>query len=205
MSNMAHTIAYFLHERKIVIRTALAVMVIALAASFAQPLKYGVTSQFLIIERGAFSADPYTSIRSSERIGDHLARIVHTSDFLEKVRASGFAIAPNIFPTEERRVRRLWGKMVETNVARGTGLLTVVVYHQDKNQATQISRAIASILTTRAPEYIGGDIGVKLVDPPLASRFPVKPNILGNAVSGLVLGLILGIGYVYLRAMRRAT
>ncbi len=196
------TIAFFLHERKTVIRIAALVMIIALAASFMQPLKYGVTSQFLIIERGAFSADPYTSIRSSERIGDHLARIVHTSDFLEKVRASGFAIAPHIFPSDERRVRKLWGKMVETNVARGTGLLTVVVYHQDKNQAIEISRAVAAILTTRSPEYIGGDIGVKLVDPPLASRLPVKPNILGNTVSGFVLGIVLGILYVYLRARR---
>ena len=196
----ALNLEHILRERAAIIKIAVAVMVVAVATSFIQPLKYASVSQFLIIERGAFSADPYTSIRSSERIGDHLSRIIHTADFLEKVRGSGYAIGTNVFPNDERRTRKLWGKMVETEVARGTGLLTVTVFYQDKNQAIEISRAIAAVLTTRAPEYIGGDIGVKLVDPPLASRFPVKPNILANALSGLVLGLILGIIYGYARA-----
>ena len=175
MSHLAHNPLFFWHERKRIFWIAIAVALLAIVVSFFRPIEYAATSRFLIIERGSFAVDPYTAIRSSERIGDNLARIIYTSDFLEKVRSAGFAIAPRVFSVEERKLRKTWGRMVETTVARGSGLLTVTVYERDKNQAVEISRAISAVLTTRAPEYIGGDVGVKLVDPPLATRFPARP------------------------------
>ena len=93
--------------------------------------------------------------------------------------------------------RQEWAKTVDATIARGSGLMTITAYHQDVSQAEQIARAVASVLTAKAGEYTsGGGVQVKLIDAPLNSRWPVKPNILANAVSGAVLGGLAGIGFV---------
>lgn len=200
MAHPAHNPYFFWQARRSIVVTGIVVAILAVATSFIRPLEYSATSRFLIIERGSFAVDPYTAIRSSERIGDNLANIIFTSDFYDKVRSAGFPIAANVFPEEPRKLRKTWSKMVLTEVARGSGLLTVTVYQRNKDQAIEISRAIAAVLTTRSPEYIGGDVGVKLVDPPISSRFPVRPNLLENAITGFVLGLLLRMAYLYLQA-----
>jgi uncharacterized protein involved in exopolysaccharide biosynthesis len=45
-------------------------------------------------------------------------------------------------------------------------------------------------------------VEVRLIDDPLNSRWPVKPNIFANVFSGFVLGGLLGIGYLWLQAER---
>ncbi|MEK7516086.1 MAG: hypothetical protein AAB562_00655, partial [Patescibacteria group bacterium] len=66
-------------------------------------------------------------------------------------------------------------------------------------QATQIVQAISYVLTTSGWEYIGGDLLIRLLDAPLASRFPTRPNFIANAVSGFMTGAALGAGIVLMR------
>jgi len=171
--------------------------------SFLFPLRYSSTMRLLIIQKQLSQADPYTAIKASESIADNLGQIIYTTSFFDKVMAAKFNIDQTIFSSDEIKKRKQWREMIGTQVVRGSGMLVVSVYHVDKAQAEQIARAIAFVLTTDGWQYVGGgDLQVKLVDQPLDSRFPVKPNIPANAFMGFVLGLIAGSGYV-LAAERR--
>ncbi len=165
--------------------------------SFLFPLRYSSTMRLLIIQKQLSASDPYTAIKATESISDNLSQIVYTTSFFDKVMAAKFNIDQSIFPTDEIKKRKLWREMIGTSVIRGSGMLSVAVYHKDPEQATQIARAIAFVLTTEGWQYVGGgDLQVKLVDEPLQSRWPVKPNVPQNAFAGFVLGIIAGSGYV---------
>ena len=183
---------------------AVATAAFAAAVSFAFPLRYGATMRLLMIQSQLSAADPYTAIKASERISDNLAQILYTTDFYDKVMEAQFNVDESYFAGDERRERRRWKDAISTQVLRGSGMLDVTVYHTDPDQAEQISQAIAFVLTTEGWEYIGGgDLQVRVVDEPLVSRWPVRPNVPANAFMGLVLGGIAGTGYVAMRAGRR--
>lgn len=178
-------------------------LVLALIVSFVQPLRYSSTARLLILQDVGSSVDAYTASRAEERIADNLSTLLYTSTFFDQVMNAGFDIDQTIFPDDDSKARKVWGNMVNATVARGSGLLSVTAYHRDVDQAEQIVRAIALVLTEHVDEYTsGGSVSVRLVDEPLNSRWPVKPNILVNILSGFILGGFVGIGFVMLQTQR---
>lgn len=177
-------------------------MVVAAGLSLLQPLQYSSSIRMLIIQPSALDVDPYTAIRSAEQVGNNLSQVVYTTDFFKKVIGADndrFGIDPTYFPDNDAKRRKLWGKMVSVQVERGTGLLGITVYHTDKEQATAIAQAIAYVMTTDGSNYVGGAaLRIRLVDEPLVSRFPVKPNVFGNVFTSLVIGALFGAFYVIL-------
>jgi capsular polysaccharide biosynthesis protein len=177
-------------------------MVAAAGLSFLETLKYSSQIRMLIIQPAALNVDPYTAIRSAEQIGNNLAQVVYTTDFFQKVTGASnasFVIDPTYFPDNDAKRRKKWIQTVSVKVENGTGLLNITVYHPNKEQATSIARAIAYVMTTEGANYVGGTaLQIRLVDEPLVSRFPVKPNIPVNGFTGLILGALFGIAYVIL-------
>lgn len=174
------------------------------ALSFLFPLQYSSTMRLLIIQRQLSTADPYTAIKASERISDNLSQAIYTTSFFDKVLETDFNIDRTVFKADEAKRRKQWARMIDTQVIRGSGMIVLTVYHENKDQATQIARAVAYVLTTEGWQYVGGgDLEVKIVDDPLQSRFPVKPNIPANALMGFALGLIAGSGYVLLTSQKK--
>jgi capsular polysaccharide biosynthesis protein len=190
-------------EWKKILGLAVLVALLAVLFSFARPLEYSATLRLLVIQRSSLGLDPYTAIRSAERVSEHLANVVYTSSFFEQVMSPEFAIDQTVFKRDERKRREQWGRMVETQIARGTGILTITTYHPQRGEAERIATAIGSVLQTTGWTYVGGsanDLQVRVVDAPLASRWPVRPRVATNALGGLVLGAFLAIGYIIYRA-----
>lgn len=175
-------------------------VVLALIVSFVQPLKYSSTVRLLVLQDIGTAVDAYTASRSEERIAENLSTIVYTTTFFDEVMSAGFSIDGDYFPEQDSKRRRAWNRTVDTTVSRGSGLLSVTAYHQDVTQAEQLARAVAFVLTQQASEFTSGsNVEVKLIDSPLNSRWPVKPNIPANAVSGFVLGGLAGVAFVMLQ------
>lgn len=178
-------------------------LVLALIVSFIQPLKYSSTARLLILQDVGAGTDAYTASRSEERIADNLSTLIYTSTFFDQVLDAGFSIDEAIFPNDPAKQRKEWRRTVKATVSRGSGLLTVTAYHRDVDQAEQLVRAIAFVLTQQVGQYTsGGDVSATLVDEPLNSRWPVKPNIIVNVLSGFVLGGFVGVGFVILQTER---
>lgn len=183
-------------------------LLLSLALSFVDPLRYSSTVKLLILQDVGSAVDAYTASRSEERIADNLTTLIYTSTFFDDVMSAGFSIDPHTFPDPlnpnlDNKRRRVWEKTVDATVARGSGLLTVSAYHQDVHQAEQLVRAVAFVLTKNVGQYTsGGNVQVRLIDAPLNSRWPVKPNLLANGLSGLFLGGLIGALYAVLKADR---
>ncbi|MCX6714615.1 MAG: hypothetical protein NTX72_02280 [Candidatus Uhrbacteria bacterium] len=178
-------------------------LVLALIISFIQPLRYSSTVRLLILQDLGSSVDAYTASRSEERIAEDLSTIIYTSTFFDQVFSSGFQIDTKSFPKNDVQRRRQWTRTVDATVSHGTGLLTITAYHTDVAQAEQLVRAISFVLTQHVKEYTsGGNVQMRLVDAPLNSQWPVKPNILANIASGFFLGGLVGVAYVLLRLER---
>ena len=181
-------------------------LVLALIVTFVQPLQYSSTARLIVLQDVGTSVDAYTASRSEERIAENLATIIYTTTFFDQVMDAGFSIDEDLLDEDEYKQRRNWLKTVDATVSRGTGLLTISAYNKEVGQAEQIVQAVAFVLTEYVDEYTsGGNIEVILIDEPLNSKWPVKPNILANIFSGFILGGLVGVGYVFLQAekMRR--
>jgi len=202
MSKQTYTRNVFYHWHTIVLFGLLGLF-LSLIISFVQPLRYSSTIRLLILQDIGTSVDAYTASRSEERIAENLSTIVYTSTFFDQVIGSGFKVDANYFPKDDRQKRKAWSRAIDASVSHGSGLLTVSAYHPDVAQAEQMVRAVAFVLTDRVREFTSSpNVQVKLVDAPLNSRWPVKPNILANVASGFFLGSMAGIVYVLLEIER---
>jgi capsular polysaccharide biosynthesis protein len=178
-------------------------LILALVISFLQPLKYSSTSRVLILQPASTSADAYTVSRSEERLAENLSNVIHSTTFFAQVLESGFSIDERTFPLEDAKRRREWRKTISATVARGSGMMTLTAFHEDVRQAEQIVRAVTQVLSEHAVEYTSAtNIQIRPVDDPLNSRWPVKPNILSNGLSGIVLGALAGIAFLLAQTER---
>lgn len=178
--------------------TALVVVVLALGLSLLQPLQYRSRVEFLVIQKQGLSLDAYAAARASEKMASGLATIIRTKSFFDKVMGSNFGISRSNFPSDEKSLRKYWQKNTLTAVSPETSLLQVNVYHKNKKEANKIALAIASVLVNEASEYYGGgnEVIIKVVNEPLASNYPVRPNIVMNGITGIIVGLVLSIIWI---------
>lgn len=185
-----------------IVMFALIGLLLGVGLSFLRPFQYSSTARLLILQQiGA--VDAYTASRAAERVAEDLANVVYTSTLFEKVISASSQIDASYFPEDERKARKKWEKTVGVTVRRGTGFLQVSTYHPDVRQAELLTRAISTVLVSEGWTYTsGGSISIQLVDDPVNSRWPVRPNVPLNAFTGLVLGGILGTLYVILKGER---
>ncbi|PIP29544.1 hypothetical protein COX27_00835 [Candidatus Kuenenbacteria bacterium CG23_combo_of_CG06-09_8_20_14_all_36_9] len=178
--------------------TSLIVIVLALGLSLFQPLQYRSRVEFLIIQKQSLTMDAYAAARASEKMASGLATIIRTKSFFDKVMNSNFGISRSNFPDNEKALRKYWQKNTLTSVSPETSLLQVNVYHKDKKEANKIALAIASVLVNDYGEYYGTntDTIIKVVNEPLVSDYPVRPNIITNGIVGLVIGLTISISWI---------
>lgn len=157
------------------------------------PLEYRAYTQVFILPKNILEIDSYTSVKSAERIGENLTRLMETSSFLDLVLFSGQnKIDITSFPRDPKSQLKFWKRAIKSEVVPGTGLIKISVYSKSKEQGRIILQSTANVLTSRGTNYTGVDVEIKQVDSIFVSDFPVRPNILANAVLGFILGVSLG-------------
>ncbi len=176
-------------------------MVLAVVLSLVQPLEYSSTTKILINPK-VEGVDPYTASRSAEAAAEQLTTMLSTSTIYSAVFNSGYDLDRSYFPDDILKFQKKWEKTITASVSRGSGIMTIRTYHTDVKSAEVLAMAVASVYVNDGWRYVNGDISVQVIDDPVNSRYPVRPNIPVNAVSGLFLGLIGGAGYVLIQADR---
>ena len=190
---MENTYHHLKKRWKFIFLIGLFVAALSFGASLLWPLKYRADAQVLIISKTRAGVDPYTVVKSAERVGENLVEVMKTDDFMQKVRAvEGYQLDwSQLDALNERQKRRAWPKMVNGSVVYGTGMVNVSVYHQDSALAKRFAGAVSQALSSQAWEYVGGDVILKVVNSPIATRWPVQPNIPVNAALGFIAGTLL--------------
>src|SRR3989338_2555581 len=189
---------------KLIMAWGLVFAVLSVVVILFFPKQYSATSQVLIISRDRTGVDPYTQARSAERIGANLAQVMNTTDFYNKVMGS------SAYPFDrepwknltDRQQRKKWTKDVQATMIYGGSLLGINVYSYSQAEAVKLSGAVTQTLAAQGWEYLGGDVAIKVVSNPLASRWPARPNLFINAAVGLLVGILISSLWV-LRYKRR--
>lgn len=180
----------YLKSWRYVTVVTLAGLVAAVAFSLVQPLQYSSTVRVLITQTNVAGVDPYTAVKSTERIAQNLGQVILTTSFYNAVVADP-SVDATYFPQDEAKRRRLWEETVETRVAPGTGVMSVIVYHPERDQAANIAVRVAREVANQAPNYFGYAVRVQIIDDPLPSRFYAKPDFAKNGLFGAILGFLI--------------
>ncbi len=199
MSRPSLSINFLILSWRFVIGMAIAGALLVLLFSLASPLQYSSTVRVFITQLNATGLDPYTAIKSTERIASSLSELVYTTTFYTNTlnQAQGFDAA--YFSPDDFLRRRAWRRTIATSVTAGTGIMTVTAYHPNPEQARIIVDAAARELALEAPNYFGSNVRVQVIDAPLNSRWFVKPDFVFNGLFGLLIGFLLGVIWVLLR------
>ncbi len=165
-----------------------------------QRFKYSANSQLLVVQEYNRTIDAYTASKSNEYLSSVLANVVVSNSFYTKVMESGFDINTSYFGDTTKDQMKQWSRTVSAKSINDSGIIAVSVYHPDRAQAERIDRAINYVLMTQNTAYHGsGDaVKVRLIDQPITSSYPVKPNIplvLGIAI---IFGGAISLIYIYL-------
>src|SRR3989339_562857 len=190
---------------KLILFAGIVTALVVCAVTVLFPRQYRADAQVLIISQSRYGVDPYTAAKSAERVGENLIQVMKTDDFYQKVRAYGSSLdATNLDKLSERQRRIKWQKTVTASVVYGTGMLNISAYNKNADQAKAWAQAASEALSGKGWEYVGGDVVIKLVNTPVVSRFPVRPNLALNAVLGFVIGA-LGAGLIILKKYKIMT
>lgn len=187
---------------KLIFGTGFLGLLLALAFSLLTPLQYSSTVRLLISQPASTSLDAYTVLKSNERIAQSLSQLLYTSTFFENILSQAEGVDTSYFPNDELRRRRLWQQSVETGVEPNSGLMTVTVYHPDRQQARALVNAAAEELTKQAPNYFGFSVRLQIIDQAIVSRWFARPNFAANGLFGLSIGLLIGVAWVLVQKPR---
>jgi len=185
-------------RRGTVIASVLIFLVVAMAITFSQPLKYRVSSRLLIMSDGSIS-DPYVIAKSNQYLSSLLSEAVYSGSFFQLLTASNYDIDWSYFSGDYKEQTQKWKKSVLARNVNDTGVMEVEVYHPNPEQAKQLAYAVNNALITQNNVYQGSTNGlrVKVIDEPIVSAYPVKPNLPLNATAAIFFGGAFGLAYVY--------
>ncbi|MCX6800533.1 MAG: hypothetical protein NT091_05310 [Candidatus Falkowbacteria bacterium] len=182
-----------------ILNVTLLACILASIITVVQPLKYRSSMNLLVIQEGTVNLDYYTASKSTQYLSDILTQVIYSSSFFDNVMNSGFKINNN-FSTDEQKRKKEWAKTVDAAAMKDTGIISVDAYSTDRNQVEQIVQAVSYILKTKNSEYHGsGDsVKVKIIDQPITTNWPVRPNLFSNLAIGAITGLFVGTWLCYL-------
>lgn len=176
--------------------TALIVVIISLLL----PLEYRASVRLFVspvISSSGVVYDQYTALKTAEQISDTLGSVVRTMLFQSKVLGSSYGEGLDIFSDELRVRQREWWKKIDTISIKGVGVLLISAFDEDKVMAEKFSRAVAETLVLEGSHFLPGKVTIRIVDPPIVSRFPVRPHLPFRALFGFVFGGLVASVYLY--------
>lgn len=189
-------------KRKTIYGVMALFLMLAVAVIAVQRFKYSSSSQLLVVQEYNGAVDAYTASKSSEHLSSVLASVVRSNSFFTKVMATGPSINSAYFGSSPESQIKEWGKTVSAQSINDSGIIAVNVYHPDRLEAEKIAGVVNYVLMTQHSAYDGAgeSVKVRLIDQPVTSRIPVKPNIPLIIGSSLIFSFIFSLIYIYLLA-----
>lgn len=199
---MSHISKMLSRQWKVLLVAGLLVSLLMVGIGLISPLEYRADAELLILTRQQSGTDPLTVARAQEQIAGQLAENVEKDLFYNQV------IADNTLPSEvverftsiedDRKRRKAWNKAVEARANVGTSLLTLTAYDTNAEHAEQLASQMAQTLIQNGTEYVGTLVVGRVVNEPIATDWPVRPNIFLHALFGFIIG-IMGMGWLLIK------
>lgn len=170
---------------------------LSVAVSFLFPLEYRADAQILILPRAQYGVDPSNADKSAERVAENLSSVVTTDEFRALVVSTLPAeLQPSFTKATPKKTRKFWNKTVQASPVFGTNFLTVSAYNTNREVATQIVSVVSQTLLERGQEYTSSPIMPRIINNPIVSEYPTRPNLGVNALLGFLVGVIVGVLFI---------
>jgi len=192
------------HRKGAIVSAWLIFIILGAAATFIQPLKYEAKSRLLLVQNVS-GVDPYTVSKSNQYLSSLFSQVVYSNSFFELVTSSNsFDIDKNYFSDNYKKQMSIWKKTISAK-SNDAGIIEISIYHPNPYQAKQIALGVNDILINQGFNYQGGgdSVKIKIIDQPLISDYPVKPNIVFNFIAFSALGILAGLIYLYFSPKKR--
>ena len=193
------------HRKGAIVSAWLIFIILGAAATFIQPLKYEAKSRLLLVQNVS-GVDPYTVSKSNQYLSSLFSQVVYSNSFFELVTsANSFDIDKNYFSDNYKKQMNIWKKTISAK-SNDAGIIEISIYHPNPYQAKQIALGVNDILINQGFNYQGGgeSVKIKIIDQPLISDYPVKPNIIFNFLAFSALGILAGLIYLYFSPKKKA-
>ncbi len=182
----------------------------SVALTVTQPMEYRSAFTVLAIDQDT-NLDGYAAAKSAERLSQSLAKTIATTSFADQVymqlkdRAD---MKDNALVSSDEQTRRdEWKKRIVAQAFPDVGQVKISVYQKNHDQAGVVANAVSMTISAYGTDYLGGgkDVALKVVDTPLTTKTPVRPNVFANVAIGLILGFAGSIAFFLLFAPQPAT
>lgn len=186
-------------KRQTLLSIFLIFLIIGSGFILTQDFKFGTKSKILVIQEGYGRVDPFAVSRSVEYLSDLFSRVVYSNSFFSFVINSDFGIDKNYFGEDSTKQMKKWKKTLSAKSVENSGIININVYHPDASQAKQIALAVNHALITQNQNYqgLGDSVKISVLDQPIVSKYPVKPDLILNFLFLLGLSLLFGLAYIY--------
>jgi capsular polysaccharide biosynthesis protein len=187
-------------KKKTIISIILLFVFLGSVFTFSQTFKYGAKSQILVIQEGGTGVDPFAVSRSVEYLSTLFSQVIYSNSFYDLVMASDYNIDKSYFAGDSNQRMKKWEKTVDAKSSADSGMINITVYHSDVYQAKQIALAINQVLVTQNSNYqgMGSSVRVMVIDQPVVSSYPLKPNLPINLIVSIIFGAICAFSYSYI-------
>lgn len=163
-----------------------------------QTPEYSSTARIMIIQKSLQDTDAFIAARSSERLSIILSEVIYSNSFFNDVLASSKNIIDD-FSQDPAERRKEWQRQVKNRIDSDKGIIEITAYDKNKSQSVEMLNGIIKTLTDNGEKYHGGsNISIRVIDEPLISKNPARPNILLNTSAAAILAFIGSVTLVYL-------
>ena len=164
------------------------------------PLQYEAESQVLVIFGSENVPDAYTAMRSAEKIGESVTTIVETSDFMAQsisnINEDG-VLKKTIFNDLSVQARReKWADSVDASLNYTSNILSISTFHKQKKSAEALNKLVLSTLIKNIDNYTGPKAKLKVVNSPLVSDYPVRPNLVLSFLVAFAFGFFSSVFFL---------
>lgn len=195
-----HYLKVFKGSWELIVTLVLIATVASLAISVLRTSEYEAKLRILVIQSQRGQMDPYRAAQSAEFLANLLSKVIYSSSFRAHVQESDFNFDRGILNGSSKNIIDAWKNQISAKVVGDTGILEINAYSHNRDQATELARAVANVFVQNGQEYYGQDseVQIRVLDDAMASDSPVRPNLLRNLFLGAFLGLALGylIGWI---------
>ncbi len=174
-------------------------ILISCILSVLQKSEHSSTARVLIIQEQNQNLDAYIASKASESISKTLKDAIMSSSFRNNVLSQ--------YPEEtvfnfvgEQKKRKAWQKAVDVKIIPNTSILQIKTYNKSPLYSEKLANNVISVLLEKHREYHGGgeSIRLQIVDSPVTSTYPVRPNWIINLFMSFILAIFFNISFIML-------
>jgi capsular polysaccharide biosynthesis protein len=167
--------------------------------------KFTVHADFLVVQNNQVAQDIYALSRANEYIAGAIEEAIYSELFLNEAIATGI-IDASLFPSDRQERLKAWKKMVEVGRSFQGNILKIDIRNDNRADAVRISRAMTEVLLKKNELFRSGapeDVQVRILSGPIEEQTPSPALIALTALNGFILGILLLVGYRFVRERQR--